>query len=131
MKKMLFASALAITTTVVTFAFAEVTPKFDIEGSWIADPSLPLQCTRDGVNVQCVLVNSGFSHSLVGAYIAPDLVVLDVTRRNRVDNCVTHLTTLFRLLSKDTGQSNWVALDSNCDLDAGQSGVDPIFRRVF
>lgn len=127
---LLFCVAIA-TTLLASTARGDVLPSLEVEGDWIADPSRPLQCIRAGSNVECIMVNAWFAHKAVGKYITPTLVQLEVTRRNRTNNCTTSMTAYLVLISNNRAQVTWLANDSNCDLTAGQSGVDPEYRRIY
>lgn len=132
MKKGTLLSCVAVATTLLaSTARADVVPALEVEGNWIADSTRPLQCFRTGSNVECIMINAGFAHKAAGRYITPTIVQLALTRRNRSNGCITHMTSYLVLLSNNLAQVTWLANDSNCDLAAGQSGVDPEYRRIF
>ncbi len=105
-------------------------PQFDIEGSWQADASRPMQCFRSELDVTCVMVNQGFSHQLNLSYVAPTRLEGMVTRRNRSNGCITHMNIGITMLSAANFTLTWRALDANCDLQVGQSAGDPPYVRL-
>lgn len=110
---------------------APVQIQHDIDGSWKADESRPMQCFRVETEATCVMVNQGFSHRLDILYISPTKLSGTIVRRNRADSCVTHMNAEITMVSGSSFAMKWTALDSNCDLQAGQSGVDPLYSRVL
>ncbi len=103
----------------------------DIDGSWKADDARPMQCFRVETEVTCVMVNQGFSHRLNLIYTSPTILSGTIVRRNRADSCVTHMNAEVTMISGSSFTLKWTALDSNCDLMAGQSGIDPKYSRVL
>jgi hypothetical protein len=63
-------------------------------------------------------------------YVTPTTLQGGVTRRNRANACVTHMSVTIVLQSASSFALTWTALDSNCDLRAGQSGTDPTYNRL-
>ena len=112
-------------------AEAQVQPAFDVEGVWQSGPIGTAQCFRDGSNVTCVLVNAGFSHVFVGRYVSPTRIAMQVTRRTRANGCTTAMSLTITMLSSGMFLETWIALDSTCDLRAGQSATDPTWSRVL
>ena len=103
---------------------------FDIEGNWIADESRPLQCIRSGNGANCILINDVYAHSFVLHYVTPSTLEGRAYRRNRLDGCVTYLALNLAFRTRDSFSVTWRALDSRCDLRAGQSATDPEYARI-
>lgn len=116
-------------------AAAQAPVRFDIEGSWQADATRPMQCVRSGTSVgataSCLLVNQGFAHQFELRYVTPTSLGGNVTRRNRATGCVTRMSVTVVLQSESSFTLTWTALDSGCDLKAGQSGTDPMYSRLL
>jgi hypothetical protein len=105
--------------------------RYDIEGSWAADALRRPQCFRTGSAVSCVMLNEGFGHNFKLRYVAPTRLEGTVTRRDRTNSCSTELSIRITMASADAFTLDWRALDSNCDLAAGQGGRDPVYARLL
>jgi hypothetical protein len=116
-------------------AAAQTPVRFDIEGNWQADATRPMQCVRIGTNVgataSCLLVNQGFAHQFELRYVNSTSLEGNVTRRNRATGCVTRMSVTVVLQSERSFTLTWTALDSACDLRAGQSATDPAYNRLL
>jgi hypothetical protein len=104
---------------------------YNIEGSWTAGPTRAVQCIRVGTEATCILVNQGLSHRINLVYTSPTRLEGLVTRRNRANSCVTHMRWEVTMTSANAYTARWTALDSSCDLVAGQSATDPQYTRVL
>lgn len=122
-------TALPACLVVISTQSASAAIQFDIDGHWKTDNGWTMQCTRTGEQATCVMVNGPFSHVAVGGYISPTTLHMLVTRRNRTNDCVTHLDAYATMRSNDAFDVIWRASDSNCDLAEGQPGTDPLWTR--
>ena len=109
---------------------ATIQVQFDMEGAWRADETRPMQCFRAETDVTCIMVNQGFSHRLDLVYTSPTQLQGTVTRRDRSNTCITHMNIVISMASASTFTLRWTALDSSCDLSAGQASTDPTYTRV-
>jgi len=125
------AAALVIGLTLVAARpAAQQQLMFDIEGIWQYGPVGTTTCVREGLSVTCTLVTPSTTHLFIGRYISPTQIAFHITRRNRMSGCTTFMSATITMLSYSVYSSNWTALDSNCDLRAGQTGVDAAWNRV-
>jgi hypothetical protein len=98
-------------------------PTHDITGLWrSADPGTA-QYFQNGDEVRFIYVNKGFSHYFSGTYVTPTTIKGTINRRNRSNGCLTNMAITLKVQSQDSLTTDWIALDSNCDLRAGQKGA--------
>lgn len=122
--------ALVLATALSTESSADIVPRYNIEGSWQADPTRPMQCIRTGLNVECTMNNPRFVHRLNGEYTGETSLRFTMERRDRQTGCVTELDALVSMQSADEFVLTWFARVDGCGLRAGQSGTDPTYHRV-
>ena len=101
-----------------------ITPAYDINGIWgsSSDPGTSIQYYQQGIDVRAIYINRTFSQFVNAKYISPTIIKGTLYRHNRTNGCATNLMYTLNVLSADAISTEWVALDSNCDLRQGQNG---------
>ena len=98
-------------------------PMYDISGIWSGgkDPG-GAHFFQAGADVKAIYVNRGFVQYFSGKYVTNTVIEGVWLRKNRGNGCVTKMKERISLSSPDSFSSEWIALDSNCDLAKGRTG---------
>ncbi len=97
-------------------------PAYDITGIWRSQDPGTSQQFQNGLEVRSIYINRGFSHFFTGTYINPTTIKGMQYRRNRSNGCLTVMAITLHVQSRDSLAGEWEAMDSSCDLGAGQKG---------
>lgn len=105
-------------------------PRYDMSGIWggNSDPG-GAHFFQNGSDVKGIYVNREFVQYFSGRYANPTTVEGVWLRKNRGNGCVTKMKDRIVLSSPDSISSNWIALDSNCDLAKGRTGSGASVRQ--
>ncbi len=103
----------------------------DLNGVW-SDGIAPIQIHQNGPNVAFRYVTNDYDHTFRGHFVLPYEVEGKYTpRRNRTTGCATTMAVHIDVRDANTFILHWRALDSNCDLAAGQMGTDVPYVRQY
>lgn len=101
----------------------------DFTGTW-SNGTAPIRIKQNGDSISFRYLAGQFDHRFVGRIVAPGEVEGQYSPRlNRATGCRTSLEVHLKMDSPRTFTLTWRALDSNCDLKAGQTGQDPGFTK--
>ena len=101
----------------------------DLTGVW-SDGIAPIHIHQHGSDVEFRYVTNDYDHTFRGHFVSPSAIEGGYTpRRNRTTGCATTLAVHIDVRDANTFVLRWRALDSNCDLAAGQTGTDQPYVR--
>lgn len=101
----------------------------DFNGVW-SDGIAPIEIHQSGESVEFRYITNEFDHHFVGHLVAPGEIEGEYApRRNRNTGCETTLAVRIHRVAGEAFKLDWRALDSNCDLAAGQTGEDALYYR--
>ncbi len=102
----------------------------DLTGVW-SDGIAPIHIHQHGGDVDFRYVTNDYDHTFRGRFVSPYGIEGAYTpRRNRTTGCATTLAVHIDVRDANSFVLHWRALDSNCDLAAGQTGTDAPYVRL-